>query len=58
MSYPTFSFGRICGPEFQNLSLYVTGNLQKRDPFKYSLFSTQSACGFPDISKRAFSSLS
>ena len=28
MSYPTFSFGRICGPKFQNLCLYVTGSLQ------------------------------
>ena len=25
MSYPTFSFGRICGPKFQRF--YVTGNL-------------------------------
>ena len=28
MSYPTFSFGRICGPKFQNLCLFVTGYLQ------------------------------
>ena len=25
---PTFSFGRICGPKFQNLCLCVTGYLQ------------------------------
>ena len=28
MNYPTFSFGRICGPKFQNLCLFVTGYLQ------------------------------
>ena len=28
MSYPTFSFGRICGLKFQNLCLNVTGSLQ------------------------------
>ena len=28
MSYPTFSFARICGPKFQNLCLFVTGYLQ------------------------------
>ena len=28
MSYPTFSFGRICGPKFQNLCLFVTGYLK------------------------------
>ena len=28
MSYPTFSFGRIFGPKFQNLCLFVTGYLQ------------------------------
>ena len=28
MSYPTFSFGRICGPKFQNLCLFITGYLQ------------------------------
>ena len=28
MSYPTFSFGRIGGPKFQNLCLYVTGSLK------------------------------
>ena len=26
MSYPTFSFGRICGPKFQRF--YVADNLQ------------------------------
>ena len=28
MGYPTFSFGRICGPKFQNPCFYVPGSLQ------------------------------
>ena len=28
MSYPTFNFGRICGPKFQNHCLFVTCYLQ------------------------------
>ena len=28
MSYPTFSFGCICGLKFQNPCLYITGYLQ------------------------------
>ena len=45
MSYPTFSFGPICGPKFQNLCLYVTGYLQigtNRDP----LFQLKVRVGF------------
>ena len=45
MSYPTFSFGPICGPKFQNLCLYVTGYLQigtHRDP----LFQLEVRAGF------------
>ena len=46
MRYPTFSFGRICGPKFQNLSLYVTGSLQIGIHLNIQLFSTRSARGF------------
>ena len=28
MGYPTFNFGRMCGPKFQNLCFYVPGSLQ------------------------------
>ena len=46
MSYPTFSFGRICGPKFQNLCLCVTGSLQIGTHLNIQLFSTRSARGF------------
>ena len=46
MSYPTFSFGCICGPKFQNLCLYVTSYLQIGTHLNHSLFSTRSALGF------------
>ena len=46
MSFPTFSFARICGPTFQNLCLYVTGYLQIGTHLNHSLFSTRSARGF------------
>ena len=43
MSYPTFSFGRICGPKFQNLGLYVTDYLQIGT---HSLFQLEVRAGF------------
>ena len=46
MSYPTFSFGCICGPKFQNLCLYVTGSLQIGTHLNIQLFSNRSARGF------------
>ena len=46
MSYPTFSFGRICGPKFQNLCLYVTDYLQIGTHFNIHSFTTRSARGF------------
>ena len=46
MSYPTFSFGRICDPKFQNLCLYVTCSLQIGTHLNSQLFSTRSARGF------------
>ena len=47
MSYPTFSFGCICGPKFQNLCLWRNWFSTNRDPFKYiQLLSTRSARGF------------
>ena len=46
MSYPTFSFGCICGPKFQNLCLYVTGSLQIGTHLHIQLFSNRSARRF------------
>ena len=46
MSYPTFSFGRICGLKFQHLCLYVTGSLQIGTHLNIQLLSTRSARGF------------
>ena len=46
MSYPAFSFGRICGPKFQNPCLYVTGSLQIGTHLNIQLFATQSMRGF------------
>ena len=46
MSYPTFGFGRICGPKFQNLSLYVTGNLQIGTHLNIHSFQLEVRAGF------------
>ena len=47
MSYPTFSFGCICGPRQISKHMPLRNWLStNRDPFKYSLFSTQSVRRF------------
>ena len=46
MSCPTFSFGRICGPKFQNRSLYVTGNLQIGTHLNSHSFQLKVRAGF------------
>ena len=58
MSYPRFSFGRICGPKFKNLCLYVTGSLQVGTHLNIQLFFNSNCARASDISQRAFSSLS
>ena len=46
MSYPTFSFGRICGPKFQRF--YVTGiyNLQIGTHLNIHPFQLEVRAGF------------
>ena len=46
ISYPTFSFGRICGPKFQNLVLYVTGYLQIGSHLNIHSFQLEVRAGF------------
>ena len=55
MSYPTFSFGRICGPNFKTYAFDVTDSLQIG---KYSTSFNSKCARVSDISLRAFSSLS
>ena len=46
MSYPTFSFGRICGPKFQNLCLQVAGYLQMWTHLSIHSFQLEVRAGF------------
>ena len=46
MSYPTFSFGCICGPKFQNPCLYVTGYLQIGTDLYIHSFQLEVRAGF------------
>ena len=44
MSYPTFSFGRTCGPKFQRF--YVTGNQQIGTHLNIHPFQLEVCAGF------------
>ena len=46
MSYPTFSFGRICGPNFKTYAFDVTDSVQIGTHLNIQLLSTPSARGF------------
>ena len=43
---PTFNFGCICGPKFQNLCFQVPGSLQIGTRLKIQLLLTRSTRGF------------
>ena len=46
MSYPTFSFGRIFGPNFKTYAFDVTDSLQIGTHLNIQLLSASSARGF------------
>ena len=46
MSYPTLSFGRICGTKFQNLCFFVTGSLQIGTQLNVHSFQLEVLVGF------------